>query len=192
MSRRLSLVAAVLIVFSAAAQAQSKGEEKEAATLPSHDSKVEGLLIDAGCRYRNVWNMTRQAEPLKAAIAPTGRQSVGGAQPQSNLVNVDPKIIDQERADAMQVISNSDSAVRQADPTCAIKGSTRAFALLLPTGRLLDLDDGGNTYAAAMVSSTPEGRAMLNAQAGGFKPRVRITGSIEGDRLVTENLNVIR
>ena len=188
MSRRLSLVAAVLIVVSAAAQAQNQREEKEGAALQSH----EGLLIDAGCRDRTVWNMTRQPVPLQRAIAPTGQQGTGGAQQQSNLVNVDPKTIDAERMDAMQVIRNSDSAVRQSDPTCAIKGDTRAFALLLPNGRLLDLDDGGNTYAAAMVSSTPQGRAMLNAQQGGFKPRVRVAGRIQGDRLITDSLAVLR
>lgn len=189
MSRRLSLVVAVLVVFTAAAQAQSKGEEKQVESPQVRNSRFDGLLIDAGCRNRTVWNMTRQPESLQNAIAPTGQQK-GGAQQQSSLVNVDPKTIDQERTDAMQVIRNSDSAVRQSDPTCAIKGNTRAFALLLPNGRLLDLDDGGNTYAAAMVSATPQGRAMLNAQAGGFKPRVSITGWIEGDRLFTDNLQV--
>lgn len=192
MIRRLSLVAAVLVVLSAAALAQNKSGEKEGASVQPQNSKIDGLLIDAGCRDRTVWNMTRAPVPLQNAIAPTGQGNRPGQQMQSTLVNVAPSTIDLERADAMQVIRNSDSAVRQNDPTCAIKGNTRAFALLLDSGRLLDLDDGGNTYAAAMVSSTPQGRAMLNSQSGGFKPRVRVTGWIQGDRLYTENLNVLR
>ena len=97
-------------------------------------------------------------------------------QTQSHGITVDAATMKAERQDVTEVMTHAYSAVRQSDPTCAIKGNTHAFALLLPNGRLLDLDEAGNTYAAAMVSTTPQGRAMLNGEAGGFKPTVSIKG----------------
>ena len=192
MNRPLSLAAAALLVLGAGAWAQGKGEEKEASGAQASELKLEGVLIDGGCRNRTVWNMTRSPEPLNASIAPTGKPIPPGQAVQSSGITVDAKTIEAERTDVSLVTSNADSAVRQTDPTCAIKGNTRAFSLLLSSGRLLALDEAGNTYATAMVGATPQGRAMLNGQGPGFKPRVRVVGRIQGDRLLTEDLRVLQ
>jgi hypothetical protein len=185
---RIGATALLLVVTSA--MAQSKREQKTVERLHAHDYTVEGTLIDAGCMDRSTWNITRPPESEAAALAPAGQGTQGGAQTQSHGITVDAATMKAERQDVTEVMTYADSAVRQSDPTCAIKGNTHAFALLLPNGRLLDLDEAGNTYATAMVSGTPQGRAMLNGQAGGFKPTVRIKGWIQGDRVFTDELRV--
>jgi hypothetical protein len=190
MTRVAAFGAAALLIFSAVAPAQSKREEKTVERLHARDTTFQGVLIDAGCRDRSVWNMKRPPEPLDVAIAPTGQGTQGGEATRSQGVSVDASTINAERSDVTPVLVNADSAVRQSDPTCAIKGNTRAFALLLNDGRLLDLDEAGNTYATAMVSATPQGRAMLSGKAGGFKPRVSIVGWVQQDRLFTQDLKL--
>jgi hypothetical protein len=184
------VITAAALLATTVGLAQSKKEETNVEKLHARDYTLQGTLIDAGCRDRSIWNMTRPPEQLSAALAPTGQGTQGGTQTQSKGISVDAATISAERQDVTQVMANADSAVRQSDPTCAIKGNTRAFALLLPNGRLIDLDEAGNTYATAMVNATPQGRAMLNGQAGGFKPWVTVTGWVEGDRFFTEGLKV--
>ena len=184
---RFSLLAAVL-VFSAAAQ--SKREQREVQALHAHQQTYQGILIDAGCLDRSVWNMTRAAEPQQAAIAPTGPGSQPDQANQSSGVSVDAKTIANERADITAVMVNNDLAARQSDPTCAIKANTRGYALLLSNGRLLDLDEGGNTYANALVMASQQGRDMVNGRGPGFKPSVTVVGLQQGNRLFTDNLKL--
>jgi hypothetical protein len=77
---------------------------------------------------------------------------------------------------------------RQMDPTCAITGATHSFSIVLNQGRMLNLDDGGNTFATEAVNGSAAGRAMLNGNGGGFKPGVTIKGRIRADKIVVQSL----
>jgi len=163
---------------------------------PFHAQKetIQGVLVDAGCADRSGWNLDLPPEQLTTAQpaqpAPTGPQATKGDEAaQSNGISIDSKTAGTERQDVTMVMS-TELAARQTDPTCAIKANTRAFAVLLPNGRLLDLDDGGNTYAALAVQHTPQGRAMINGKGPGFKPKVKVSGEVQGDRMLTQRLSV--
>lgn len=159
------------------------------------ESTIQGLLVDAGCADRSRWNLALPPEQLASAQPATPAQSgqpaatKGEEAAQSNGVTIDAKTAGSERQDVTMVM-NSELAARQSDPTCAIKANTRAYGVLLPNGRLLDLDSGGNTYAAMAVQHTPQGRAMINGKGPGFKPQVKVSGQIQGDRILTQRLTV--
>lgn len=144
-----------------------------------------GLLVDAGCADRTLHNLRLPPAPFASSIAglPPGTPSAN--QGSAYGITVSPQTLEGERADIMphQV---PDMRTRQKDPTCAITGSTTAFSLILPNGRLLNLDAGGNTYAWQGVYSTAAGRAMLNGMAPGFKPFASLKGFIQGSTLVVE------
>lgn len=156
-----------------------------------------GVLVDAGCRDRSAFNLgqpPRQSPPAEApAASPNtairqdrvesreGRSSAG--------ISVDPKTLDAERADIMSH-QTPDLRTRQADLACAVTGSTRAFAIVMENGRLLDLDEGGNTKALQAVQSNPAGRAMLNGNGPAVKPKVTVTARVNGDRAVINKLTI--
>jgi hypothetical protein len=60
----------------------------------------------------------------------------------------------------------------------------------MPNGRLLNLDDGGNTYATSAVQGSQPGKAMINGTSPGFKPRVTIVGKIYGDHVYADEVKV--
>jgi hypothetical protein len=175
---------------------------------PSDTMVLEGTLVDAGCQNRSqenllsppmVSNLEMPAEPpQEEAFENTQRAQYGFAgkdvQPQppgitAFGITVDKQTLDQEQSDALphQV---RDLYSRQPDTSCAITGDTRAFALLMDKGRLLNLDGGGNTWAWQAVQSTDAGRALLNGMGSSFKPRVVIKGRIWADELLVQSLSL--
>jgi len=176
MKHTLRIAPLALIALAAAAQPRME-------SLHGTRETLDGVLIDAGCGDRSLWNMARPAESLSAAIP-----AAGAAAPNHGIA-VDAKTLAAERKDVIPVM-NPDLSARQSDPTCAIKAGTRAYAVLLHNGRLLDLDDGGNTYAALAVQNSTPGRAMINARGPGFKPRVTVTGTVQGDRIFADELKL--
>jgi hypothetical protein len=82
----------------------------------------------------------------------------------------------------------NDPAAHQADRSCAITRATRGFALLTKDGRLLNLNEGGNTLAMQALHAIPDGRAMLNGTGGGIKPKVTLRGRVHGDRVIVEKI----
>ena len=186
MRKGLRFAVCAFSVLAAAAQEQP---------FHARQQTVQGYLIDAGCQDRSLWNMKRPPEQPAAAMAPLpspeAKQGTrGGQASQSSGVSVDSKTIDTERQDINPVTNRPDTPSRISDPTCAIKANTRAYAVLLGDGRLLDLDEGGNTYAALAVQHSKQGRAMINGQGPGFKPQVTITGVVQGDRLFTNEVKL--
>ena len=196
------LAFAALITLPVSAQ-----EGKELALeKPIPLTKVLGTLVDAGCRNRTAINLGLAPETF-AAAAPTqtageiqnGSQmrsaqgyanpAAAQAPPQSSAfgVTVDSKTLAAERPDILQH-QVQDLRSRQLDPTCAITGATHSFALLTSTGRLLNLDDGGNTYATEAVQGSAQGREMLSGNGGGFKPVATVTGRLKADHLVTQSI----
>jgi hypothetical protein len=179
-----SFIFTVLICGIAAAQS----------SLPSAPGKTmtwRGTLIDAGCSDRSTANLRKSAAagpataPDKAsadpADAPDGSAAKNGAV-SAQGISIDEKTAQAERGDSLKK-HTQDHLTRQADPSCAINGSTSAFALLLSNGTLLNLDAGGNTKAAELIQSTPRGMAMLNGTAAGEKPAAVIKGARQGDEL---------
>jgi hypothetical protein len=161
----------------------------------SDPTTLSGTLIDAGCKDRSAVNVTSRPESLSGAMPAqteaesraAGAKSAGGAS--SHGITVDAKTLAAERSDVLEH-QFPDLFTRQADPSCAITGSTKAFALLLSDGRLLNLDEGGNTLAGELVTMSPQGRAMLNGKAFGFKPKVTVAGRIRGDRFIASDVQV--
>jgi hypothetical protein len=149
---------------------------------PKGVQEYSGILIDGTCGDRSSLNL--RETPQKPVLATT-KSLPQGAEGSASGVNVDAKTMETERADAL-AHQTPDLIMRQADPSCAITGSTRGFALLTREGRLLNLDEGGTTYAWQAIHSLPEGRAVLNGTGGGVKPQVSVRGRLQGDRLIVE------
>ncbi|MDR3698194.1 MAG: hypothetical protein P4L56_01085 [Candidatus Sulfopaludibacter sp.] len=157
---------------------------------------VTGMLFDAGCKDRSSLNLSTPAESLTAAMpvettaeshAAAGAKNSGSAA-SAHGITVDAKTLTAERADIV-LHQVPDLTTRQADPSCAVTGGTFGYAVRLDDGRILNLDEGGNTLAAEAVLASKDGRAMLNGAAYGFKPRVKMTGRVRGDRFMVEQIH---
>jgi hypothetical protein len=163
--------------------------------VPSGQVSVRGILIDAGCSERDAANLrlppeTLQEEaPAQPSTAPANNPPANGAV-NAKGISIDASTVQTERAGVME--SHVPGMFeRQSDPTCAITGSTTSFAVFTDNGRLLDLDQGGNTLALVAVEATSGGRAMLNGKGPGVKPRVMVKGQFRGDRLITQDVTAI-
>lgn len=176
---------------------------------PTGPIEISGILVDAGCRDRSQENLVRTppptnftapAETSELAQAMNERRTQTGfaagkdVQPQPPGVQafgitVDKQTLDQEQADVLQH-QVQDLYSRQPDDSCGITGDTKAFALLTDQGRLLDLDQGGNTWAWQAVQSSDAGHALLNGTGSSFKPRVTVKGEIWTDQLVVDHLTL--
>ncbi len=189
-------------------QTLDRGRLGTQGAVPPGALTFRGILVDAGCRDRSQTNLTRPpiatgrdlpAEtPQEASTQNSERAKLGYAtgktEPQSGSVaaagiTVDAQTLEGEREDALEH-QVQDLLARQTDPSCAVTGGTRAFALLMNNGRLLNLDEGGNTFALQSVQSSDAGRSMLNGKAAGFKPKAAIKGRVRGDKLIVENLSL--
>lgn len=167
------------------AQSPAHGHVGTEASFPNKPYNLSGLLVDASCRDRSSINLVNPPEPPKAPQPTRPDQGVS-----TKGISVNSNTVVAERQDALEH-QVADMVSRQPDPTCAITGTTRGFSLLLADGRLLDLDEGGNTLAEDAVQSTEAGRSMLNGYGPGVKIKVRVNGLRRGDRLVVDNLQVI-
>ena len=156
---------------------------------------VTGMLFDAGCKDRSALNLATAPETLPGAMpVETAAESAAaagaknsGAPASSHGIFVDAETLAAERADIV-LHQVPDLTTRQFDPSCAVTGGTSGYAVRLDDGRILNLDEGGNTLAADAVLASKDGRAMLNGVAYGFKPRVKITGRIRGDRFLVDRI----
>src|SRR5438105_3056401 len=111
------------------------------------DTKTwSGILLDAGCRDRSVENLRTPPMDSPAAAPNTS------ANPAKGLA-VPPDVLKSERAEATGP-HTSDHASRYSSASCALTSDTKAFALLLPNGVLMELDEGGNTLAFDAFQST--------------------------------------
>lgn len=168
---------------------------------------LSGTLVDAGCQNRSAENLASAPIPLaveapaepqqEEAFENSQRAQYGYAnkdvQPQSSAITasgitVDKQTLDLEREDVASH-QTKDLYTRQPDDSCAITGDTKAFALLTDKGRLLDLDEGGNTWAWQAVQSTDAGRAVLSGTGPAFKPHVVVKGQIWADKLIVDSLS---
>jgi hypothetical protein len=133
---------------------------------------LTGTLVDASCGDRSAFNLARPPEHPDIAPPPSPSQKMGGAVPPPDVASH----------------LNRDLVTREFDESCAITGSTREFALVTPQGRLLNLDEGGNTLAAQAIYANSAGRAMLNGTRGGLKPQATVRGRVDGDRLIVDKI----
>jgi hypothetical protein len=139
-----------------------------------------GTLVDASCDDRSALNLRQRPTPPVLATAP--QQSAGAAG-----IHVDSQTLRKERADVL-AHQTPDLLMRQRDRSCAVTGATRQFALLLPSGRLLNLDEGGTTLVWQSLNGLPEGRALLNGTGPAVKPEMKLRGRVKGDRLIVEEV----
>jgi hypothetical protein len=200
--------------------AQSSGTSKQNEVRTRGETPLEagpsplvtlyGTLVDASCRDRTALNLAQKPESFNAAAPPqTAQQAQTGAsqraqqgyanpqnpaqQPNASVsasgINVDAKTLQAERSDVLEH-QVPDLRSRQMDPTCAVTGYTHAFAVLLNNGRLVRLDEGGNTFATEAVQGHPAGREMMSGAGGGLKPNVVIKGRIHADQVIVETLKL--
>ena len=151
--------------------------------MPKGQITVSGVLIDASCEDRTSLNMRSNPLPLPPVQSPSqnsGAVAAGG-------INVSPQTIQQERADVLPHLV-PDIVARQEDPSCAVTAATHGYAILTDSGRLLNLDEGGNTLANVAISGNAAGRAMLNGQGPGIKPRVVLKGWIFDDKVIVDSV----
>lgn len=163
-------------------QSWTRGRLGTQKPLPKGVQEYSGILIDATCGDRTALNLRGKPTQPAMAVPPSPPEGKEGA---ASGITVDATTMQSERSDALahQV---PDLITRQPDPSCAITGGTREFALLTADGRLLNLDEGGTTYAWQAIQSLPDGRALLNGNGAGIKPQVALRGRIQGDRLIVE------
>lgn len=211
-----SLLRTALLLASAAllASAQNKNEDRDRGATdiqaPTAFVTLNGVLVDAGCRNRTALNMSLPGVPFTTALpseTPAEQQAASQmrsgqgyanaqqpAQQQNPTitafgVTVDSKTLANERSDVMEH-QVPDLHSRQMDPTCAVTGATHGYAVVLSDGRMLNLDDGGNTYANVAVQGSAAGRAMINGNGGGLKPNVVIKGVVRADRITVQSLKI--
>ncbi|MBV9506881.1 MAG: hypothetical protein JO323_17960 [Acidobacteriia bacterium] len=187
---------------------RGKADSQAALSNPNDYVTLSGILVDAGCRDRSQQNIASSPIPANqqtaaetpeqqaagnAARSKTGFAGSGNAPAASGTsvagITVDAKTLQGERADVLEH-QVQDLLSRQVDPSCAITGETHGFALLLDDGRLLDLDGGGNTFAAQVVAYSTAGSTMLNGKGSGVKPRVMVKGQIWGDHLNVNSMSI--
>src|SRR5262249_45593064 len=113
--------------------------------------------------------------------APVPQQETGGVSAEG--VTVSPEALATER-DNVMAHQVPDLRMRQPDPTCAVTAGTSSFAVLLSTGQLLNLDEGGNTMASQFLHSDAAGRALLNGTGPALKPWVTVEGRPQRSTLV--------
>jgi hypothetical protein len=149
--------------------------------LPVEPQIVSGILVDGSCDNRGALNLSQPPETMPA---PLPQQSAGAS---AFGITVDARTLEDERSDALahQV---PDLRMRQPDPTCAVTGQTSSFALLLPNGQLLNLDEGGNTLAAQFLNSDPAGRALLNGTGAAMKPWMTVQGRLDRATLIVQKI----
>src|SRR3954469_939156 len=107
-------------------QSWTRGRLGTQQPIPYKLQDFSGMLVDASCDDRSALNLQQQpaAQPMM---------------PQS-AAKANPKGPQKQNADAM-VHQTPDVVTRQPDRSCAVNGGTRGFALLMPDGRLLNLDE---------------------------------------------------
>jgi hypothetical protein len=204
MKRFLWLAVFAVLAFAQLDQKTNKEnmvrERGTVAVRGSDPMTFNGVLFDAACKDRSTANLAIPPESLaagtpaeftsgpnsKTASKPAAKNSQDGVS--AHGISVDAKTLASERSDVLEH-QVPDLRTRQQDPTCAITGSTSTYGLALSDGRLLNLDQGGNTLAAEAVNGNPQGRAMLNGTAFGFKPRAKVSGRIRGDRFFVDQLS---
>lgn len=171
---------------------------------------VAGTLVDAGCRNRSALNMSLPGVPFSAALpAETKTEAQAASQMRAGQgyananqpaqqqnpstsasgITVDSKTLASERPDVLEH-QVPDLHTRQMDPTCAITGATHGFAVVTSDGRMLNLDDGGDTYATVAIQASAAGKAMMEGNTGGIKPQVTIKGHMRGDKIVVQSLKL--
>jgi hypothetical protein len=140
---------------------------------------LHGMLVDAACLDRSRANLTQPAQPPDL---PAGEAGSRGSGVQAHGIAVESETVRNERADAMahQV---PDMRTRISDPSCGITANTSGLAMLLSNGRLVNLDEGGNTLVLERIGGSAAGQAMLNGTGSALKPRADIKGTLQGDRL---------
>jgi hypothetical protein len=163
-------------------ESMSYGRVGKQQMMPQNEVTVTGVLVDGSCENRTALNFRSRPVPLPPMQAPaqTGAISASG-------VSVSPQTVENERADVSAHLV-PDILARQEDPTCAVTGTTSGYAVFTDSGRLLNLDQGGNTLAAQAILGNTQGRAMLNGQGPGIKPRVVFKGWVLDDRLIVDTV----
>src|SRR5580698_10057472 len=215
--KTLLRLAAPIALAALTAVAQNANEVKDRGTTalqsgPAPAVTLYGTLVDAGCRNRTALNLAQTPETFAAAApAQTAAEAQSGSQLRTaqgyqnpgapsqqpttqrsaNGITVDPKTLAAERSDVLEH-QVQDLRSRQMDPTCAITGATHSFSLVLNNGRMLNLDDGGNTFANEAVQGSPDGRTMMSGNGGGFKPGAVVKGNIHADRVVVQTLKLTK
>jgi hypothetical protein len=172
-------------------QSMDRGRAGSEAAVPDRPVTWRGILVDAGCQDRSITNL-RKPPALSPAVPPDKPSADAADSPNgpaardaavsSHGINVDARTAEAERSGPLET-HTADHLTRQMDPSCAITADTRGFALLLANGTLLNLDEGGNTKAFQMFQANPAGRAIINGNSTGEKPRAVIKGIRRGDKL---------
>jgi hypothetical protein len=75
-------------------------------------------------------------------------------------------------------------------PACPVTGGTRAFALQLQDGRLLDLGEAGTTFASAALNGSKDGRALINRMVYSIWPQATVKGHLHGSKIMVDSLTI--
>ena len=73
---------------------------------------------------------------------------------------------------------------------CPVTGGTRAFALQVADGRLLDLGEAGTTFASAALNGSKDGRALINRLVYSIWPKATVKGYLHGSKIVVDSVSI--
>ena len=157
--------------------------------LPLHPLVFSGLLVDASCVERTPFDLRQPPESMaaKQPAQPPAAAQAGQREGSASGITVDAATLAAAHADidphlVPEIFS------RQPDPSCAITSSTSSFALLTSDNRLLNLDEGGNTFVSQALLSDPAAHAMLNGAGPAVKPWTVVQGVAYGDKLTVDRV----
>jgi hypothetical protein len=167
-------------------QTLDRGRLGRQEAMPSKPLTLHGILVDGSCMDRTAANLSRPPHP---PVMPPAQGSAGSGSGgiSASGIAVDGSTLERERSD-VTIHQVPDLRSRISDSACSVTGNTFGYAILTDNGRLLVLDEGGNTLVGERVQSSRAGRAMLNGTGTPLKPRATIRGTIHGDRLIVSKI----
>ena len=75
-------------------------------------------------------------------------------------------------------------------PACPITEVTRAYALQLADGRLLDLGEAGTTFVGAALNGCKDTRPLINRIVYSIWPKATVKGRLHGSKIMVDSVSI--
>ena len=75
-------------------------------------------------------------------------------------------------------------------PACPVTESTRAYALQLADGRLLDLGEAGTTFVSAAINGCKDTRPLINRVVYTVWPKATVKGHLHGSTIIVDSVSI--
>jgi hypothetical protein len=75
-------------------------------------------------------------------------------------------------------------------PACPVTEVTRAYALQLADGRLLDLGEAGTTFVGAALNGCKDTRPLINRIVYTIWPKATVKGHLHGSKIMVDSVSI--